>query len=135
MIIARIESLVLGKSADDALERALAYIEAGVDGIMIHSKSTEGEDVCQVAKAIREKNKSIPLVAVPTAYHQLTATALHQAGFNMIIYANHLLRSAYPAMMETAISILQHDRSLEAENSLISVKELIRLIPANYDQR
>lgn len=135
MIIARIESLVLGKSTDDALERALAYMDAGVDGIMIHSKSREGEDICTVASAIRQKNSSIPLVAVPTAYHQLTATALKEAGFNIIIYANHLLRSAYPAMMETAQSILQHDRSMEAESSLISVKELIQLIPANYDPR
>lgn len=135
MIIARIESLVLGKSTDDALERALAYMDAGVDGIMIHSKSREGEDICTVASAIRQKNSSIPLVAVPTAYHQLTATALKEAGFNIIIYANHLLRSAYPAMMKTAQSILQHDRSMEAESSLISVKELIQLIPANYDPR
>ncbi len=134
MIIARIESLVLGKTLDDALQRAASYIEAGVDGIMIHTKEKDEKDILAFAKEIRKGNSTIPLIAVPTSYNHVTFGKLKDSGFNIVIYANHLLRSAYPSMLATAQSILEHDRSLEVEEKLITVKDLFQLIPANYDR-
>lgn len=134
MIIARIESLVLGKPLSDALQRAGAYMEAGVDGLMIHTKGKDEKDIIDFAKEIRKENSTIPLIAVPTSYNQVTFGKLKDSGFNIVIYANHLLRSAYPAMLSTAQSILEHDRSLEVEEKLITVKDLFQLIPANYDR-
>lgn len=134
MIIARIESLVLGKTLDDALQRAASYIEAGVDGIMIHTKEKDEKDILTFAKEIRKGNSTIPLIAVPTSYNHVTFGKLKDSGFNIVIYANHLLRSAYPSMLATAQSILEHDRSLEVEEKLITVKDLFQLIPANYDR-
>lgn len=133
MIIARIESLILGKSIEDALQRAQAYVSAGVDGVMIHTKSSTYEDIKLFANEFRKSNKTIPLVAVPTTYNQVTFSELKEIGFNIVIYANQLVRSAYPAMCDTAISILKNDRSFEIEKKLISVKELFKLIPSNYD--
>lgn len=130
MIIARIESFVLGKSLEDALERAKAYIEAGVDGIMIHSKNTDGNEIFAFAAAFRQFERKVPLVAVPTTYNQFTASQLADAGFNIVIYANHLLRSAYPAMLQTAETILLHDRSLEVEDRIAPVREMLHLIPS-----
>lgn len=133
MIIARIESLVLGKTIDDAMTRAKAYINAGVDGIMIHSKSADGAEVIGFAKQYVSLENKVPLMAVPTTYNEYTWQQLQDAGFNIVVYANHLLRSAYPSMLATARSILQHNRSKEAEEKLIPVKELLKLIPKNYD--
>ncbi len=133
MIIARIESLILGKTVDDAITRANAYIKAGVDGIMIHSKSNDGAEILDFAKQYKLIENKVPLVAVPTTYNHLSWQQLQEAGFNIVVYANHLLRSAYPSMLATAQSILQHDRSKEAEEKLIPVNELLKLIPKNYD--
>jgi phosphoenolpyruvate phosphomutase / 2-hydroxyethylphosphonate cytidylyltransferase len=130
MIIARIESLILGKTMDDALQRAAAYIDAGVDGIMIHSKSGDATEVLAFAKKYSGFEKRVPLVAVPTTYNTLSWEELRDAGFNVVIYANHLLRSAYPAMLTTAKTILQHHRSKEAEQNLMPVAELLKLIPS-----
>ena len=134
MIIARIESLILGKKMEDALVRAHAYIKAGVDGIMIHSKSADGKEILDFAKKYQLIPGKVPLVSVPTTYNELSWQQLQEAGFNIVVYANHLLRSAYPAMISSAQSILQHNRSKEAEEKLISVKDLFHLIPANYDR-
>jgi phosphoenolpyruvate phosphomutase / 2-hydroxyethylphosphonate cytidylyltransferase len=114
MIIARIESLILGKSLEDALERAAAYINAGVDGIMIHNKTDDPSLIIEFAKKCRMIDASIPLVAVPTTYNAISWQELKDAGFNIVIYANHLLRSAYPAMVSAARSILENNRSKEA---------------------
>lgn len=133
MIIARIESLILGKTMEDALARARAYITAGVDGIMIHSKSPDGKEVLDFAQQYKTFENKVPLVAVPTTYNECSWQQLQDAGFNIVVYANHLLRSAYPAMLMAAQSILQHDRSKEAEKKLIPVSELLKLIPNNYD--
>ncbi len=130
MIIARIESLVLGKPLEDALQRAAAYITAGVDGIMIHSKSPNADEILKFAKAFTVFENKVPLVAVPTTYNEISWQELEAAGFNVVVYANHLLRSAYPAMQSTAISILQHNRSKEAEKDLMPVSELLQLIPS-----
>jgi phosphoenolpyruvate phosphomutase / 2-hydroxyethylphosphonate cytidylyltransferase len=133
MIIARIESLILGKTMEDALARATAYIDAGVDGIMIHSKATAPTEILEFAKLYKQFSKKVPLVAVPTTYNELTWQELRDAGFNIVVYANHLLRSAYPAMLSTAHSILEANRSKEAEQQLMPVSELLKLIPRNYD--
>ena len=102
MIIARIESLILGKGMDDALARAAAYIEAGADGIMIHSRQPSSEEVFEFAQRFRRVPKHVPLVVVPSTYNSVEEHELQEAGVNVVIYANHLLRSAYPAMVGTA---------------------------------
>jgi phosphoenolpyruvate mutase len=130
MIIARIESLILGKTQEDALQRAEAYINAGVDAIMIHSKSEDGLEILKFADKYRDFSKKVPLIAVPTTYNKLTWQELEKAGFNVVVYANHLLRSAYPAMLATAQTILKNSRSLEAEKDLIPVGDLLKLIPS-----
>ena len=129
MIIARIESLILEAGMDDAVNRAKAYIEAGADGIMIHSRQKEPDEVLEFCKILRAYNAHIPIVVVPTSYNQITAQELSKAGVNVVIYANHMLRAAYPGMMDVAKSILENDRSLEAEENLLSIKEILNLIP------
>jgi phosphoenolpyruvate mutase len=130
MIISRIESLVLGKTVEDALERAKAYIAAGVDGIMIHSKEKEPTEVLAFAKSYAAFENKVPLMAVPTTYNSISWQELKEAGFNIVVYANHLLRSAFPAMQSTATSILQHNRSKEVEEKLMPVSKLLELIPS-----
>lgn len=129
MIIARIESFIAGKGLDDALKRANAYIEAGADGIMIHSKDKSGEDIKSFCKELRKTHSSIPIVVVPTTYNHITETELAEWGANVVIYANHMLRSAYPAMVNTAKSILTNGRSYEANDMCMPVKEILELIP------
>lgn len=130
MIIARIESLIAGKPVDDALERAFAYVDAGADGIMIHSKNKDGMDIKEFCQRFREKDQHTPIVAVPTTYNQFTEDELASWGINIVIYANHMLRSAYPAMVKCAESILMHSRSLEASDEYcMPIKEILNLIP------
>lgn len=129
MIIARIESLIAGKPVEDALKRAFAYVEAGADGIMIHSKNKDGMDIKEFCRKFREKDAVTPIVAVPTTYNQFTEDELASWGINVVIYANHMLRSAYPAMVNCAKSILEHKRSLEANDMCMSIKEILTLIP------
>ena len=130
MIIARIESLIAGKSIDDALARAAAYVEAGADGIMIHSKNKSGDDIKEFCQRFRVANVSTPIVVVPTTYSHITETELASWGVNVVIYANHMLRSAYPSMVNCAKSILMHERSQEAVNDYcMPIKEILELIP------
>ena len=129
MIIARCESLIAGKTIEDALERCFAYVEAGADGIMIHSMNKSGEDIKEFCQKFRKKHTSVPIVVVPTTYNQITEEELASWGVNVVIYANHMLRSAYPAMVNTAKSILTYHRSLEANDMCMSVKEILELIP------
>ncbi len=129
MIIARIESLILDKGMDDAIARAKAYIEAGADGIMIHSRQKSPDEILEFCKILRDYNENIPIVVVPTSFNQITAKELSKAGVNIVIYANHMLRAAYPGMKNVAKSILENDRSLEAEEQLLSIKEILDLIP------
>lgn len=129
MIIARIESLILEKGIDDAITRAKAYIEAGADGVMIHSRQKSPDEVIEFCRQLREYNENIPIIAVPTSYNEITAQDLGKAGVNVVIYANHMLRAAYPGMKNVAKSILDNDRSLEAEKQLLSIKEILDLIP------
>ena len=129
MIIARIESLILKTGLDDALERAEAYIEAGADGIMIHSKEKEPDEILAFCKEYNKFEDRVPLVVVPSSYNAITEKELINAGVNIVIYANHLIRSAYPAMAKTAESILLNERSLEAEEYTMPIKEILTLIP------
>ena len=129
MIIARIESLILGKGQEDALARAKAYIGAGADAIMIHSRKKEVSEIAAFCRAYNELPERRPLVAVPSSYSSATEDELSAMGINIVIYANHLLRSAYPAMRRTAESILRHRRSLEAEGDIMTIEEILDLVP------
>jgi phosphoenolpyruvate mutase len=129
MVIARIESLILQQGMDDALTRAQAYIAAGADGIMIHSKERDGKEIEEFCRRYRGLEAQVPLIAVPTTYNHLTEPELGAMGFRVVIYANHLLRSAYPAMKETAESILRNSRSLEVDKTCMPIKDILTLIP------
>lgn len=130
MIISRCESLIAGKPVDDALERCHAYVAAGADGVMIHSKNKNGDDIKEFCQRFREKDSHTPIVAVPTTYNQFTEEELAEWGINVVIYANHMLRSAYPAMVKCAETILETSRSLEAsEKYCMPIKQILNLIP------
>ena len=126
-VIARIESLILDKGIDDALIRAESYLKAGSDGILIHSKSKSEKEIFKFI----EKYKTVsnkPLVVVPTTYNHISFNEFESIGANIVIYANHLLRSSYPAMSETAKKILKYGRTNEFENDLMTVKDIINFI-------
>ncbi|KMP11646.1 phosphoenolpyruvate mutase [Candidatus Nitromaritima sp. SCGC AAA799-C22] len=132
MIVARLESLIAGKSVDDALHRARIYLEAGVDGIMIHSKSKTPGQILEFAerykKLTEELKQDKPLVCVPTTYNTLTEDELRSAGFRIIIYANHLLRGAYKTMKEVARTILLNQRSFEADPACAPVRDIFKTV-------
>ncbi len=131
MVIARIESLIVGSGMEDAIRRAIAYGEAGADAIMIHSKATEATEVLEFIKRYRSSRNHLPIVVVPTTYNRITAMDLHAHGVNIVIYANHLLRSAYPAMVTTARSILEHDCAHDAdEKHCLPIPETLKLAPS-----
>ena len=129
MIIARIESFILGNGLDDAIKRAEAYIEAGADGIMIHSKSKTPDEIISFCEEYKKFKKVVPLVVVPSTYNKVTEKELTDIGVNVVIYANHLLRSAYPSMVDTATSILKNKRSHEANDKCLPIKQVLELIP------
>ena len=129
MIIARIESLILEKGMEDAIERAKAYLDAGADGIMIHSRQKDPAEIFEFCDQYAQIKNKKPLVAVPSSYNSVTETELCERGVSIVIYANHLLRSAYPAMLSTAQAILQNERSLESDKDLLSIKHILELIP------
>ena len=133
MIIARIESLILEKGVDDALFRAKSYISSGADGIMIHCKDKDPHELLSFCDRYKDFVKKVPLVAVPSSYPQITEKELHDIGINIVIYANHLLRSAYPAMVNVAKSILSNGSSEDASKNLcMPVSDILRLIPEDY---
>jgi len=129
MIISRIESLILKAGMEDALTRAKAYIEAGTDGIMIHSKEKEPTEILEFLSAYSKFDSKVPVIVVPSSYNSITEEELAKAGANVVIHANHMLRSAYPNMQKTAESILKHHRSLEADEFCMPIKEILHLIP------
>ena len=129
MIIARLESLILKQGMNDALKRAKAYIEAGADGIMIHSKEKTPGEVLEFCNEYDKFEFKLPLIVVPTTYNQIYEKDLIKAGVSIVIYANHMLRSAYPAMVEVAKSILTHERSFEVNDLCMPIKEILTLIP------
>ncbi len=131
MIIARIESLILGKGIDDALIRANSYIRAGADAIMIHSKESDAAKILNFCKRYQDFEMRVPLVAVPTTYNKITESELIDAGVSIVIYANHLLRSAYPAMRKAAKMILQNERLYEVDSICMPINEILNLIPGS----
>ena len=133
LVIARIESLILEKGMDDALERARAYVRAGADAIMIHSRRKEPDEVYEFCRLFKGEFPSVPVVVVPTSYNSVTEEELGEGGADVVIHANHLIRSAFPAMMKTAESILGSSRSLEADEYCMPIKEILTLIPAASD--
>lgn len=128
MIIARIESLILEKGMEDALKRAERYIKAGADAIMIHSRKKEPDEILEFCDRFREKDSKTPLVVVPTSYNIVTEQELVTHGVNIVIYANQLTRSAFPAMQKTAEDILRYHRAKEVDERLMPIKEIITLI-------
>ncbi len=134
MIIARIESLILGKGLQDAILRAQAYIEAGADGIMIHSKEKTADEILRFCEEYKKFEKKVPLVVVPSTYSHITEKELADSGVNVVIYANHLLRAAYPAMKKVAESILHNERAHEAEELCMPIKEIINLVQGGTRQ-
>lgn len=129
LIIARVESLILNKGLKDALFRANKYAEAGAGGILIHSKDKKEDLVFKFIKDFKN-NSNLPIIVVPTTYNHVTFDQFKEIGVDVVIYANHLLRSSYPAMMNTAENILKFGRTMEIENKLMSVKEIINFIPS-----
>ena len=128
MIIARIESLILEKGMDDALVRARAYTAAGADGIMIHSRKRDPSEIFAFCDAFHAEQPDIPLIVVPTSYNQVTEQELIAHGVKVVIYANQLMRSAFPAMERAAKSILVHHRAKEIDEQLLPIKDIITLI-------
>ena len=134
LIFARIESFIADKDINDAMSRAETYVNAGADGIMIHSYKSDGNEIIEFLKQFKEKYPEIVTIVVPTTYSKFKERDLSNFGANIIIYANHLLRSAYPAMLKTAQKILEDERSYEASNEYcISMKEILELIGDKND--
>ena len=130
MIIARIESLILDKGLKDALSRAKSYINAGADGIVIHSKEKDGNEIIEFCSNYSSFGQKVPLFVIPTTFCHITESELAKLGINVVIYANHLLRAAYPSMIRSAESILKYQRALEtSEENCMLVSEIINLIP------
>ncbi len=132
MIVARIESLILERGMEDALTRAFAFVEAGADGIMIHSRRKEPDEIFEFVEKFRAKDSSTPIVVVPTSFNTVTEEEFKKRGVNVVIYANQLTRSGFPAMKKTAETILQNHRAKEADDMCMSIKEILTLIPEDY---
>ena len=129
MIIARIESLILEKGQEDAMNRAKAYVEAGADGIMIHSRKKDPSEIFEFVKSFREWNQKTPIVVVPTSFNSVTEEEFEKAGVNVVIYANQLTRSGFPAMQKVAETILTTHRAKEADDMCMPIKQILTLIP------
>ena len=129
MIISRIESLIIGAGMNDALARTKEYINAGSDAIMIHSKEKQPDEIFEFCEKFHKLSKTVPLMVVPTSFNSVTEEEWEKRGVNIVCYANHMLRSAYPAMLEVAKSILENGRSLESSKKCISLKDILSLIP------
>ena len=129
MIVARIESLILERGLEDALTRAKAFVGAGADGIMIHSRKKDPEEIFEFVSRFREEDQTTPIVVVPTSFNSVTEEEFKNRGVNVVIYANQLTRSGFPAMKHTAETILTHHRAKEADEMCMSIKEILTLIP------
>ncbi|MBR6094840.1 MAG: phosphoenolpyruvate mutase [Lachnospiraceae bacterium] len=128
MIIARIESLILERGMEDALNRAFAFVKAGADGIMIHSRKKDPAEILEFCDKFRAEDKKTPIVVVPSSFNVITEEELSAHGVNIVIYANQLTRSAFPAMQKTAEDILRYHRAKEVDDRLMPIKEIITLI-------
>lgn len=128
MIIARIESLILERGMEDALERAHAFVKAGADAIMIHSRKKEPDEILEFCDKFRNCDNTTPIVVVPSSFNTITEEELMEHGVNIVIYANQLTRSAVPAMQKTAEDILRYHRAKEVDDRLMPIKQIITLI-------
>ena len=130
MVIARVESLILEKGMNDAIKRAHAYAEAGADAIMIHSREKEPDEIFEFCKLFQESDKQTPIMVVPSSFNTVHIDEWKEKGVRIVCHANHMLRSAYPSMLKTAMSILKHGRSKEAaDENCMPIKEILELIP------
>lgn len=129
MIISRIESLILDQGMDDALARARAYVHAGADAVMIHSRRKEADEILSFCDSFSSEFPHIPIVVVPSSFNAVYEEELSKHNVRVVIYANHLIRSAFPAMQKTARLILEHGRCKEADETCMSIKDIITLIP------
>lgn len=129
MIFARCESLILDKGMDDAVERCKAYLAAGADGIMIHSRQSDGKEIMDFCKIYQSFGAGRPLIVVPSSFDKITETEFSEAGVNVVIYANHMLRASYPAMLEVAKTILINERCYDVRSKCMSIKEILEMIP------
>ena len=128
MIIARIESLILERGMEDAINRAKAFRDAGADGIMIHSRKKEPDEILEFCDKFRGEDRVTPIIVVPTSFNSITEDELSKHGVNIVIYANQLTRSAFPAMEQTAKDILRYHRAKEVDDRLMPIKDIISLI-------
>jgi phosphoenolpyruvate mutase len=131
MVIARIESLIVDMGLDDALRRAEIYLDAGADGIMIHSRKKEPQEIFDFAREFNKWETGKPLVLVPTAFNDVREDELHEHGARILIHANHLLRASYPAMLRTAESILENGRTAEITPELMPISEILNFVPGS----
>ena len=129
MIFARCESLILEKGMNDAITRSKAYLDAGADGIMIHSRKKDGKEIMEYCKEYKNFGTGKPLVVVPSSFDEITEKEFEDAGVNIVIYANHMLRAAYPAMLKVAETILKNGRSRETKEFCISINDILKIIP------
>ncbi len=129
MICARIESLILEKGMEDALERARAFVAAGADAVMIHSRKKDPAEICEFIDRFRKEDGATPIVLVPTSFNSVREEEWKKRGANIIIYANQLMRAAVPAIRNAAVSILENHRAEECDADLMPFREIIRLIP------
>ena len=129
MIFARCDSLILNKGMPDAIERCKAYLAAGADGIMIHSHQADGQEIMDFCENYQNFGVGRPLIVVPLSFDQITETEFVKAGANVVIYANHMIRAAYPAMLEVAKNILTNERSYEVRQDCMPIKEILEVIP------
>ena len=129
MICARIESLILEKGMEDALQRADAFCEAGADAIMIHSRKKDPAEIFEFVEKFRKKNSTTPIVVVPTSFNTVTEQEFKDMGVNVVIYAIQLTRTGFPAMQDAAYTILKNHRAKECDDKCMSIKDIITLIP------
>ena len=129
MIFARCESLILDKGMADAVERCKAFLASGADGIMIHSRNSDGQEIMDFCNIYQTFGVGRPLIVVPSSFDKITETEFLKAGVNMVIYANHMLRAAYPAMLQVAKTILMNERSYEVRPNCMSIKDILEIIP------
>lgn len=134
LIVGRIESLITGLGMADALERAEAYVNAGAGGIMIHSRSPEPSEIYEFCEKFRSVDKKTILVVVPSTFDSATNDDLWSRGVNIVIYANQLLRSAYPAMVEAAETILKYGRAFELRNKMMTIKDVLEIVPESSEK-
>ena len=129
MIFARCESLILEKGMNDAIARSKAYLNAGADGVMIHSRKKDGKEIMEYCKEYKNFGAGKPLVVVPSSFDGITEKEFEDAGVNIVIYANHMLRAAYPAMLKVAETILKNGRSRETKEFCMSINDILKIIP------